>query len=366
MSLGMVRPRTPLDRRLGAILLIGVAGGCMQQSAQPGPPTGPSELGLSLTLAANPDVLPLDGVSRSLIGILARDPSGQPVDNLEIGLQIGTAAGLEDFGRLSSRRVVTGEAGRAVVTYTVPGDDVRTARTAGPEDVVTIWVTPLGDNAANAVARAVTIRVVPAGTVLLPFDARVGFTLVPPIPAVFNEILFTTAWPDETTLDCVRDPAGIITSYSWDFGDGRTGRGATVGHRYEIAETYLVTLTITDDHGRSASVTRSVVVRGGTPPTAWPIVSPSDPTVGDEVFFNASGSTAASGRTIVSYSWEFGDGQGVSTVSSSHRYRAPGTYIVVLEVTDDRGQSGTATTQLVVDPLSSNADGGRQTVTVMP
>jgi len=56
------------------------------------------------------------------------------------------------------------------------------------------------------------------------------------------------------------DPDGTITSYGWDFGDGKTGTGAKVSHTYAAAGTYQVTLTVTDDGGAKGTSNRSVMV----------------------------------------------------------------------------------------------------------
>jgi len=51
-----------------------------------------------------------------------------------------------------------------------------------------------------------------------------------------------------------------IVSYTWDFGDGASGSGVQVTRRYTQARTYNVTLTVTDDIGRTSTVTKSVDV----------------------------------------------------------------------------------------------------------
>jgi chitodextrinase len=38
--------------------------------------------------------------------------------------------------------------------------------------------------------------------------------------------------------------SGNLTFYTWDFGDGSTGSGATVSHTYGAIGTYTVTLTV--------------------------------------------------------------------------------------------------------------------------
>ena len=51
-----------------------------------------------------------------------------------------------------------------------------------------------------------------------------------------------------------------IVAYRWDFGDGTTGEGAQVSHRYDVADTYTVTLTVEDAAGNTAEATRTVSV----------------------------------------------------------------------------------------------------------
>jgi CSLREA domain-containing protein len=61
------------------------------------------------------------------------------------------------------------------------------------------------------------------------------------------------------------DPDGdAITSYSWAFGDGGTGTGATPSHTYASAGTYRVTLTVQDSKGGSGSTTASLFVSSDT------------------------------------------------------------------------------------------------------
>jgi PKD repeat protein len=56
------------------------------------------------------------------------------------------------------------------------------------------------------------------------------------------------------------DTNGTITSYAWDLGDGASAAGSTVSHRYPRAGSYIVTLTVTDNAGASASVSKTVAV----------------------------------------------------------------------------------------------------------
>ncbi len=66
------------------------------------------------------------------------------------------------------------------------------------------------------------------------------------------------------------------------------------------------------------------------------------------VNFDASGSTDADG-SIVSYSWNFGDGSSATGASASHVFNAPGDYNVSLTVTDNDGLTGSTSTSISVD-----------------
>jgi membrane peptidoglycan carboxypeptidase len=66
----------------------------------------------------------------------------------------------------------------------------------------------------------------------------------------------------ESHLDAGKstDDTGI-TTYYWEFGDGRTGEGKTVSHTWPAPGTYEVTLWVTDESGQQGSVTHEVIVR---------------------------------------------------------------------------------------------------------
>src|SRR5436190_1981313 len=56
-------------------------------------------------------------------------------------------------------------------------------------------------------------------------------------------------------------PAGLtLTSYAWNFGDNATGTGPTPTHAYASANTFQVTLVVTDSGGGTSSATTSATI----------------------------------------------------------------------------------------------------------
>lgn len=318
---------------MSAILLVA---SCTLKKQEAPPLTGPSEFGTSITLSVSPDVLQTDGGSQSLVTITARDSNGQPLRNLSLRMEIIVNGTPADFGTLSARNVVTDAAGRATVVYTAPA-------IAGGVDtglLVQIAATPIGSDFANAVPRTATIRLVPTGVVVPPDGLSPNFTFTPTSPSESQSVFF-----ESTSTSANLNP---IASYRWDFGDGGTATGRTATHAYSTAGTYFVRLTIADALGRSAFTTKSITVGTAPVPTASFTISPTDPTTNDVVNFNAQASTAASGRRIVRYVWDFGDGETGTGVQTQHRYTFPRTYTVTLTVTDDIGRTNTTSRTLQV------------------
>ncbi len=56
------------------------------------------------------------------------------------------------------------------------------------------------------------------------------------------------------------DPDGTITAWGWEFGDVGTGSGEIVSFPFPAADTYTVTLTVTDNEGATGSDTQEVTV----------------------------------------------------------------------------------------------------------
>jgi len=70
----------------------------------------------------------------------------------------------------------------------------------------------------------------------------------PPVANAGGSYAGATGQPVTLDGSASSDPdAGQVLTYHWDFGDGSSGNGAVVNHVYTAPNTYIATLTVTDD-----------------------------------------------------------------------------------------------------------------------
>jgi PKD repeat protein len=324
--------------KLSAVAALGVAlVGCTTKKTEPPAPSGPSEFATSLQLTASPDVLSQDGRSESQITIIARDPNNQPLRNLALRADIVVNGTIVDFGSLSQKHIATGSDGRATLVYRAP----EAVDNVDRNTTVTIAVTPSSGDAAGTTARSVSIRLVPTGTVGGETNVP-DFQFAPSSPKQLESVTFDAS---SAVLD------STLVKYEWDFGDGSKGSGRVASHQFREVGFYTVTLTVTDSMGRTGSRSKSVGVEATPAPAAGFVFSPAEPLAGDEIVFNAAGSTAVPPRVIVKYTWQFGENSGTRTgMIVTKTYEKAGTYTVTLTVTDDAGAVNTVSQTVDVEP----------------
>ena len=157
--------------------------------------------------------------------------------------------------------------------------------------------------------------------------------------------------------------AGTAT-YQWDFGDGSTGTGVTTSHTYTTNGVFTVILTVTDSEGNVGygSVVINVGVEGEVNAVIQTTPDPAEGNGSITVGLNAGMSTTtATGATIISYTWDFGDGSPVETVVGDppvpviyHEYTDVGTHLVLLTVEDSEGNVGYAMAPVIVHPENAS------------
>ncbi|MGQ0535896.1 MAG: PKD domain-containing protein, partial [Methanobacteriota archaeon] len=144
-----------------------------------------------------------------------------------------------------------------------------------------------------------------------------------------------------------RDLDGRIVAFHWTWGDGNASDGAVATHAYATPGRYVVRLVVTDDRGATAERAFPVDLAESNRP---PVAAFSATRTARDVRFDAAASSDPDGDPLT-FRWTFGDGtEGVAGVLVRHGYAAPGTYAVVLEVTDANGARAVARHTVEIPP----------------
>lgn len=138
-----------------------------------------------------------------------------------------------------------------------------------------------------------------------------------------------------TFTDGSTDPDGVVSAWSWTFGDGGTSTAQSPSHTYAAAGTYTVSLTVTDDDAATGTTSQNVTVTDGAP----------------GITLTAAGRLVR-GRHVIDLSWSGAPGTHVDVYRNGVRvYKTPndGTH------RDKPGTSGAATYVYKVCELGSTS-----------
>jgi serine protease len=188
---------------------------------------------------------------------------------------------------------------------------------------------------------------------------------IPPPMVTLGSIPSVVAPGDTVTLSgsAVAGAGRSITSYAWTQQTGPTtvviSNANTANANFTASTTgsYTFMLTATDNGGQTGTASEVIVV---SPPVSVspPVVTmgsiPSVVTPNDTVTLSGS-AVAGAGRSITSYAWTQQTGPTTVSISNANtanaNFTAPptGTYSFMLTATDNGGQTGTATTVILVN-----------------
>jgi len=166
----------------------------------------------------------------------------------------------------------------------------------------------------------------------------------PPVARILTDS--TCVWAGDPVsfvgVSVDHDEGDSVMRCHWYFSDGEEAEGDRVTHVFTRCGVYTVTFEATDKYGGTGSDQIKITVVTVTPPVAVISTGSFTGLVGEEILFDGSKSYASSpDKTIISYSWDFGDGStGVGDVVT-HRYSRAGSYQVVLTVIDSSNNIGT-------------------------
>jgi hypothetical protein len=155
------------------------------------------------------------------------------------------------------------------------------------------------------------------------------------------------------------DNSGMITNYTWDFGDNTVGYGVSSSHIYPNQRVYNITLLVRDASGNVGYDTMELTVLNVDPVAdAGPDLPGNE---GSSVSFDASGShDTSSDNSSLIYLWDFdNDGQNDGFgITSSFTWYDEGVYSVGLMVIDDNGNFSTDELNVTVNNLPPTVDLG--------
>jgi chitodextrinase len=161
--------------------------------------------------------------------------------------------------------------------------------------------------------------------------------------------------PLDITFTAKATDDGQIVLYEWDFGNGNVGSGKTANTNYPNSGTYTVTVTVTDDGGKTARATQTIQVFNPGPLcdgisvkniTGGACTSPF--CAGDVLRFFPQNARHPEGKDITAYKWDFGDGTINYGSTVDHRFMTVGQWNVVLTLTDSEGVSNSFSKQITV------------------
>jgi PKD repeat protein len=144
---------------------------------------------------------------------------------------------------------------------------------------------------------------------------------------------------------------GQIMQFTWEFGDGNGSSSRNPSHTFAAGGDFSVQLTVTDDQSLTGSRTKTVSLSlpaNGAPTADFSVGCASLDCTFEDLSVDADG-------TVVSWAWEFGDGDTSADQNPNHHYAATErtVYTAKLTVTDNDGVTSSKTAEITVSPAAS-------------
>lgn len=154
-----------------------------------------------------------------------------------------------------------------------------------------------------------------------------------------------------TFTDLSSDGDGEVMSYAWEFGSQGTSTQKNPTYTFAGEGDVSITLTVSDDGGAEGTVSKSVTLAlpvAGGPTADFDVSCSSLECTFEDLSSDANGS-------IVSWAWEFGDGDESIEQNPVHLYDAAvrTLFSARLTVTDNEGLTSIKTTEFTVSPAAT-------------
>jgi PKD repeat protein len=193
-------------------------------------------------------------------------------------------------------------------------------------------------------------------------DTALSTVFVHPNPVISQLSVPAVCFGQATSLGQTSQVANIngasIAQHAWTLGDGNQSSQSVLNHNYMAEGSYPVTYVVTTNQGCTATSTGLAFVN---PNPQIQVVSGGTVCEGSPLTFSQLSSVSnVNGAQLVSFDWDYGDGNVGQGSASSHSYNGAGTFPVLLQVQTNHGCSVISSTTAVVNPVPvlSNFTGG--------
>lgn len=155
--------------------------------------------------------------------------------------------------------------------------------------------------------------------------------------AKFSDVEIHECAPyDANFIDLSTPGDAAINEWTWYFDDGLTSEDQNPSHNYSAGGIYTVSLLVMDENGCTSQQTHDNLLRLAIKPVVSFVADNPTMCVAPHTVIFTSIVTTSFGISA-DYSWDFGDGSGLSTLPNpSHQYLA-GVFDVALTVLDEYG-----------------------------
>jgi uncharacterized repeat protein (TIGR01451 family) len=212
-----------------------------------------------------------------------------------------------------------------------------TASISGGSNVVYEWAFGDGTSGSGAAASH-TYPSVGAYTTTVTATNAAGTQMATTVVAIIDRAIADLAIRHDaptllggTTALTASVSTGSNVVYSWELGDGTVAVGEQTAHRYAAIGAYTVTVTATNG---VSSVAHSTQISVLDVPLAGLTAGQDGPkTIGSAIAFTS----ALNAGSNAIFSWNFGDGEQMSSALVTHTYAAAGDYNATVTVTNSRG-----------------------------
>lgn len=144
-------------------------------------------------------------------------------------------------------------------------------------------------------------------------------------------------------------------SWQWDFGNGVTSTQQNPNAVYTTSGTFTVTLRVTNDKGCVKTISRPAYINVTNGVTA--VFTNTQPTVCSAPAA-ISFTNNSTGPPVMSYLWDFGDGNFSTALNPTHTYLTSGSFVVTLTATSTAGcQATVSSAPIVIGGYTTSFDG---------